>query len=164
MTEKRESAKKILYVDMDGVLADFQRVIDETDEETYQRCCAKPEENKAATFDEIPGIFKTMPPIKDAVESFRELSLHFEIYILSTAPWGNNSAWSDKLIWVKENLGDCAYKRLILTHRKDLNKGDFLIDDREKNGAGDFEGELIRFGSAEFPDWAAVKQYLLTKK
>jgi len=29
-----ENAKKILYVDMDGVLVDFQSAIDEMDEET----------------------------------------------------------------------------------------------------------------------------------
>jgi len=41
-----------------------------------------------------------------------------------------------------------------------MNKGHYLIDDREKNGAGDFEGELIRFGSEEFPDWQSVLVFL----
>ena len=76
---------------------------------------------------------------------------------------GNPSAWSDKLEWVKINLGDGAYKRLILTHHKNLNKGDFLVDDRQKNGAGEFAGELILFGSERFPDWPAVTKYLLDK-
>ena len=159
-----EKSKKILYIDMDGVLVDFQKVIDELDAETYQKYCARPEENQPPTFDEIPDVFKTMLPIPDSIESFKELSLHFDTYILSTAPWENNSAWSDKLIWVKEHLGDFAHKRLILTHHKNLNKGDFLVDDRDKNGAADFEGELIRFGSAEFPDWNTVREYLLEKK
>jgi len=105
-----------------------------------------------------------MKPVKDAVESFHELSRHFDIYVLSTAPWENNSAWSDKLIWVKENLGEPAHKRLILTHHKNLNKGHFLVDDRDKNGADRFEGEWIHFGSKEFPDWKAVKKYLLEKR
>ncbi len=39
--------------------------------------------------------------------------------------------------------------------------GEYLIDDREKNGAKDFKGELIRFGSERFPDWNAVTEYLL---
>ena len=64
-------------------------------------------------------------------------------------------------MWVKKHLGDKAYKRLIISHRKDLNKGHYLIDDREKNGAKDFEGELILFGSEKFKDWLAVKKYLL---
>lgn len=57
-----------------------------------------------------------------------------------------------------------AYKRLIITHHKDLNRGDFLVDDREKNGAGNFEGELILFGSEKFPDWDKVTEYLLMNK
>lgn len=157
-------AKKILYIDMDGVLADFQHVIDEMDEETYQKHCGCPEENRPPTFDEIPDIFKTMPPVPEAVESFRKLARQFDIYILSTAPWENHSAWCDKLYWVKEHLGECAHKRLILTHHKNLNKGDFLVDDRDKNGAKDFEGELIRFGSPEFPDWKTVREYLMQKR
>jgi 5'(3')-deoxyribonucleotidase len=63
--------------------------------------------------------------------------------------------------WVKKHLGRVAYKRLILSHNKHLNTGDYLIDDREKNGADKFDGELINFGSHEFPDWSAVIRYLL---
>jgi len=50
---------------------------------------------------------------------------------------------------------------LILTHRKDLVKGDILIDDRPNNGAKDFEGEWIHFGSENFPDWSSVIKHLL---
>jgi len=35
-----------------------------------------------------------------------------------------------------------------------------LIDDREKNGADKFVGELILFGSEKFPDWKSVIEYL----
>ncbi|MBN1926926.1 MAG: hypothetical protein JW798_13930 [Prolixibacteraceae bacterium] len=53
------------------------------------------------------------------------------------------------------------YKRVIISHHKDLNKGNFLIDDRENNGARNFEGELILFGSQKFPDWESVTNYIL---
>ena len=56
-----------------------------------------------------------------------------------------------------------AYKRLILTHHKNLNRSDFLVDDRPKNGADLFEGEWIHFGSEAFPDWASVLSYLRNK-
>jgi 5'-nucleotidase len=91
------------------------------------------------------------------------LAQRFDTYVLSTAPWNNPSAWSDKLEWVKANLGNPAHKRLILTHHKELNRGDFLVDDRDKNGAREFVGELILFRSDRFPDWTAVTEYLLTK-
>ena len=53
------------------------------------------------------------------------------------------------------------HKRVIITHRKDLVMGDYLIDDSGNNGASEFKGEWIRFGSERFPDWNAVLEYLL---
>ena len=105
-----------------------------------------------------------MQPMKEAVESFNKLSKIYDTYILSTAPWNNPIAWSDKLEWVKKHLGDAAYKRLILSHHKNLNKGDYLIDDRTKNGAGEFDGELVLFGSEKFLDWQLVCAYLIREK
>jgi 5'-nucleotidase len=117
--------------------------------------------------DEAPGIFALMRSMPGAIDAFKELSERFDTYLLSTAPWRNPSAWQHKLEWVHEHLGieedSPAYKRLILTHHKDLNHGDFLVDDRPNNGADRFEGELIRFGSPEFPDWQAVLEYLRTE-
>ena len=80
---------------------------------------------------------------------------------MSTAPWGNPTAWSDKLEWVKKHLGEVAKKRLILSHNKQLNKGDYLIDDRSRNGADKFDGEHIQFGKDPFPNWDSVLEYLL---
>jgi 5'-nucleotidase len=147
--------KKILYLDMDNVLVDFQSGIDQLESSVLSEYVNR--------LDEVPGIFGKMIPLKDAVESFNELSIKYDTYILSTAPWRNTSAWSDKLNWVKKYLGNNAYKRLILTHHKNLNTGDYLVDDRTKNGAGEFTGELILFGSDEFPNWITVRNYLLEK-
>jgi 5'(3')-deoxyribonucleotidase len=102
-----------------------------------------------------------MKPMPDAIESFNRLSEEYDTYVLSTAPWENPSAWSDKLLWIKQYLGTSAYKRLILSHQKQLNHGDYLIDDRTKNGADRFVGEHIHFGTAVFPDWKTVMAYLL---
>ena len=104
-----------------------------------------------------------MDPIPGAIAAYEELSTLFDTYILSTAPWGNPSAWSDKLLWVKEYLGKPAYKRLILSHHKNLNDGDFLVDDRLKNGVDRFKGEHIHFATPEFPDWGTVVSYLKQK-
>ena len=101
-----------------------------------------------------------MEPMIDAVEAFRWLSEHFDTYILSTAPWNNPSAWCDKLEWGKKYLKDAAYKRLILSHHKDLLRGDFLIDDGDRADILRFQGKHIQIGSAEYPDWQAVIRYL----
>ena len=110
--------------------------------------------------DEVPGIFSLMDPLPKAIESYNFLAKHFDTYILSTAPWHNPSAWSDKLLWVQKYLGESAYKRLILSHHKNLNDGHYLIDDRTKNGADRFAGEHIHFGTERFPDWPSVVSYL----
>lgn len=145
--------RKIVYIDMDNVLVDFQSGIDRLDATVLSEY-----ENR---LDEVPHIFSYMQPKTDAVESFNRLAERYDVYILSTAPWNNPSAWADKLEWVKRYFGESAYKRLILTHHKELNNGDFLIDERMKNGAGEFSGELILFGSERFPDWKAVTAYLV---
>jgi len=43
---------------------------------------------------------------------------------------------------------------------KDLNRGDFLIDDRPNNGADLFAGTFVQFGKEPFTDWPAVMEYL----
>jgi 5'-nucleotidase len=62
--------------------------------------------------------------------------------------------------WRRRVLCLTVRKRIILTHHKDLNRGDFLIDDRRKNGVDRFRGTHVRFGSKKFPDWPAVMAYL----
>ena len=146
--------KKILYIDMDSVLVDFIGAFDKLDKDLQEQY----KHNK----DEVPGMFGQMLPLEGALDAFDKLSEKYDVYILSSAPWKNPSAWSDKLEWVKKHLGPKARKRLILSHHKHLNKGDYLIDDRPNNGAKQFQGEWLRFGEkGGFPDWQSVLDYLL---
>jgi 5'(3')-deoxyribonucleotidase len=147
---------KTLYIDMDNVLVDFQSGIariSDADRITYE-----------GRLDEVPHIFALMDPLPGAISAFYELSVIYDTYILSTAPWDNRTAWSDKLDWVKKHIGENAYKRLILTHHKNLNRGDFLIDDRTKNGVDKFSGEHIHFGTEKYPNWDSVLTYLKYRK
>ena len=140
--------KKTLYIDMDNVLVDFPSGILQTPEDVQLEY-----EDR---LDEVPHIFSKMQPIEGAVAAFEELSTLFDTYILSTAPWENATAWSDKLDWVKKYLGKPAHKRLILSHHKNLNNGHFLVDDRKKNGVDRFKGVHIHFGTNDFPNWNSV--------
>ena len=125
--------KKIIYIDMDNVLVDFKTGISKLSKNTIEKF--------EGHLDDVPGIFNLMEPMKGSIEAFNELSQSekYDVYILSTAPWDNPTAWSDKLEWVKKYLRENGYKRLILSHHKNLNAGDYLIDDRTKNGADKFK-------------------------
>ena len=166
LTEIRESydvlhndtqqRKKRLYFDMDGVLVDFESGLAQQDEQTLKEYEGR--------YDEIPGLFGLMQPMPGAIEAVHKLNEHYDCYILSTAPWNNPSAWSDKVTWITKHLDDVFHKKMVITHCKNLCKGDILIDDRGKNGTSQFEGEWIEFGSERYPDWNAVLDYLIPIK
>jgi len=145
--------KKILYLDMDGVLVDYPSGIAQLSQETQK-------EYEGRLYA-VPGVLSLMKPLEGALDAFETLSKVYDSYILSTPPWDNTSAWSDKHQWVKKHLGVSARKRLILSQHKHLNLGDYLIDDRTVNGAAEFHGQHIHFGTKRFPDWKSVLEYLL---
>jgi 5'(3')-deoxyribonucleotidase len=145
---------KIIYIDLDGVIADFKTAI-----ETH------PLRNQAPYDihpDTIPNLFLNLGVIPGAIDAVNKLlgDIRFEVYFLSTAPWNNPTAWTDKRLWLEKFFGEKINRRLILTHRKDLLKGDILIDDRPHNGAANFEGKILKFASLEFPDWNSILKEL----
>jgi 5'(3')-deoxyribonucleotidase len=153
INRKKRHIKDTVFVDMDNVLVNFQSGIDKITKEER--------EEYAGRYDEVSGIFSKMEPNEGAIESYKWLTKYFEVYILSTSPWENPSAWSDKLLWVKKYLGEEAFKRLILSHHKNLLKGQFIIDDRTVRGVNKFDGKHIHFGEdGDYRNWKEVVSYL----
>jgi 5'(3')-deoxyribonucleotidase len=151
---------------MDGVLVDFnQALVDWFDKHPHLK------ERYKDNPDHIQGIFRNPKPIDGAIEAVKKLheSGKYELFIATSAPWGNPMSLSDKRFWIEDYFGDIFHKRLFTTHRKDLLVGDYLIDDRLKNGAGEFSGELLRFGydwendflPNEYPSWDDILERLL---
>jgi hypothetical protein len=61
---------------------------------------------------------------------------------------------------VTKYLDDVFHKRMVITHRKDLCQGDYLIDDRGKNG-GDAMTIFPRIKDMEPEEAKASRQALL---
>ena len=148
---------KILYIDMDNVLVDFQSGIDQTPESTFSIYEKGPQSDP----DEVPGIFSRMQPMAHAVDSVTYLARHFDCYVLSTAPWKNPLAWAEKVLWIQTWFPDIFYKKVIISHNKHLNKGDYLIDDSPRNGAEHFAGKWIPFDPEnKDSEWSRIVEYL----
>lgn len=154
LDSEKPTAKKIVYVDMGGVLMDFHAGLELISDELRKEY--------AGRYDEVPNIVSYLPPVKSAVEAMYALqkSGKYDVYILSTSPWSNPTTWSDKVEWINRHMDKYYCKRLILSHHKNLLRGDYIIDDRGKHGTSGFKGEWLRFGSQEFPNWESVLEYL----
>lgn len=156
---------KILYIDLDGVVCDFwgeikeyisdiDSFVHEAQERMMMRVCESYNRHIFYDLEEIEGAKKSIDILKN----------HYDIYFLSTPMEDVAESYTDKRRWLTEHYGDWTNKRLILTHRKDLNKGSYIIDDRYVNGVEHFEGTVIQFGSKEFPNWEIVTSFLLDNR
>ena len=142
--------KKIVYIDIDGVLVDFDSGVKRCEPGELLSCEGK--------HDNIPHIFSRMDEMPGAIDALKSLQEKYDVYVLTTAPWSNKTALQDKKDWLEEHLGDLVKKRLIFSHHKELLRGDYLIDDRKVPG---FQGKQFLFGSKEYPDWDSIKKELL---
>ena len=134
--------KKIVLIDMDGVLA----------------------ENDSVNFKKRKydiGYFKNKKPLNGAVEAFKKLANKYECHIVSTPVWGNPNCWKEKREWIEMYLGEDAHKKLTLTHNKHLFIGDIIIDDTTNYGVDKFKGRHIHFGQERYPDWNTVLKDLI---
>lgn len=151
---------------MDGVVADFDLAIKRVCPELETSDKFPDYETRSKKVDEVvgnnPELFHYLPPYEGAITAVNRLFELFDVYFLSTPMWEIPESFSGKRIWLEKHFGDKCKKRLILTHRKDLNIGDYLVDDRLRNGASEFTGEHIHFGTEEFPDWNVTLQYLIS--
>jgi 5'(3')-deoxyribonucleotidase len=134
---------------MDGVLCDFKSAY-ETDLKNNPRQIYPQSQY---------GFFLNLKPIVDAINSVNILKKNFDVWILTRPSVHNISCYSEKALWIKNYLGFEMQEKTIICTNKSLLKGDFLIDDQIEHGQSEFEGQLIRFGTEEFPDWKSVLNF-----
>ena len=142
--------RKRVYIDLDNTVADYLGMA--------EKMGIDPNDAK-----HVPNFFKSLKPIEGAIEAYKLLEKHFDVYFLTTAPWSNPRAFMEKVEWVKKYFPS-AYKNIIFSHHKNLLCGDYLIDDSVKNGAAEFGGEHIQIHSEKFPNWSSVIYFIFTKE
>ena len=142
-------SKKIIYVDMDGVIANFAKAAKEGG--------WKHRPDKYVNYRNL----EVMP---DASQALRKLNQDFDVFIASTPPWDRPDMWGAKREWLEEHF-PWLKKKLILTHRKDLLIGDILIDDSRWRGQPDFKGSWLWFGTAQrCKDWPLTLEWIYKNK
>lgn len=145
---------KIIYIDMDDTLCDYQTMHDAA--RALQPDIPYPQSQA--------GFFLNLPPYENAIETASWLFEQPEfLVLLLTAPSVHNPlCYTEKRLWVERHFGLEHCHRLIISAHKGLSRGDFLIDDKKSGfGQEDFQGELIHYGSDQFPNWASVKAYFV---
>lgn len=77
-----------------------------------------------------PGFFADLKPLPGAIEILERLSRRLELVVVTASPAG---AMKDKANWVRRNLPFISKHNLVITYRKDLVRGDFMLDDAPRN-------------------------------
>ena len=136
-----------IYIDMDGVIANFQKAADE------------------GGWKHRPDLhvdYRNLEVIDGAIKSLAKLNADHEIFIASTPPWTRPEVWGHKREWLEEHF-PYLKRKLILTHRKDLLIGDILIDDTRFRGQPDFDGNWFWFNKDwSNRNWNACLEYIKT--
>lgn len=156
---EKKTGRKLLFLDLDGVVADF----DKTAEEWSAKIGITDQEFKEKKMYRQPNFYLELDLMAGAKESIEELDSHFEIAFVSAPSWSNPSSFTEKRLWIEKHFGNWGTKRMDLSFRKGLYMGHFLVDDRTKYGAAEFIGEHIMYGSEPFKDWSIVKPYLIER-
>lgn len=138
-------SKRIL-IDIDGTIADWEqkfidrmtqkyphiellhhgtRTVADREKEKYIR--SQPETQEVLASE---GFYRTLEWLDNAKEAILKLEeAGHDVYFCSMPSKINPTSASEKLLWIEEGLGEEWVNKVILTYRKDLVDGDFLIDD-----------------------------------
>lgn len=149
--------RKIIAIDMDGVLADTEAHFINWYERDYGVSIARealqgvheeegfPEKGAIRRFLYTPGFFRTLPLMTGAVAAVQKLMEDYEVYIVSAAMEFPQSL-IEKHEWLAEHFPFISWKNIVLCGDKSIIGTDYLIDDHSKN-LDFFKGKPIMFTS-----------------
>lgn len=135
-----EQSKKRLFVDMDGVLAEWRHI-------TLKITSAEQKDTIVKKLNQIllsPGYFRSLSPYKNVVDAINELNKECEVYILSCVMEKKEepNPKTEKMEWLKEFLPSIDKSHIVFVpdgkNKADyidgeISSNDFLLDDYSKN-------------------------------
>lgn len=136
-----------IYVDMDGVIADFEKSMNEKG--------MTPKEFKMLRNAYVE--LEVAPGAREGIKALQDMG--YELHIATKIPDDNPYAATEKLLWLREHFPDLAVNVTITPNKGQLgNPEDFLIDDRiHKAKVADFAGTVLHFGpEGKYKEWMHV--------
>lgn len=136
-----------ILIDMDGVIADFDKEFLQRWRERHPEKLYVPLEQRTTFYvkDSYPqelrllvseilleaSFFREMTPVPGAKEALEEMeSKGFEVFICSSPLSIYGNCVLEKYEWVEKYLGRSWVNRIILTKDKTIIRADYLIDDK----------------------------------
>jgi len=143
-----------IFIDMDGVIANFEKAAENTALEKGVPKLSRPD---------LFVNYRNLDVIDGAIEAVAKLNADHDVFIASTPPWTRPEVWGHKREWIGEHF-PYLKRKIILTHRKDLLIGDILIDDSRYRGQPDFQGEWYWFNKNwDNRNWNACLEWIYKK-
>ena len=132
--DKQEGrTKKTIFISLEDTLADFRNNI--------------PKGKKLLDCDPEPS----------AVKAFEMLSRKYDVRILASAPYNHPELWGEMVAWAEKWIGVPAWNRVIISNRKDLIMGDYVIDRyADRYGLDNCLGTVLGYGKEPYHVWEDI--------
>lgn len=142
-----------IYIDMDHTFCDFKESLD------FWKERAITEVERSWPWSQ-KGFFESLKPMNGAIEFWNKWNDKVDLWILTRPSIPNRHCYTEKANWIYKYLGNDGIKKLILSPRKELLIGDILIDDSDKDGQPEFNGEWWQFGTEKYKSWEEIDKIL----
>ncbi|XP_075248188.1 putative 5'(3')-deoxyribonucleotidase [Convolutriloba macropyga] len=141
--------KKIVLVDMDGVIANFELGYERAITKMFPSMKLIPREERNVFYNDVqyahiypqhedafhrialkPGFFRHLPVMEGAKAAMKALNKKYNLFICTSPMTEYYNCVREKYEWVEEHLGFDFTSKMILTRDKTVVTGHVLIDDK----------------------------------